>query len=96
MFEAPDAAPPVARNTLKSAPQSEVPQGSSLKTTQPQTDTMPSTVVRIEAMELASNFILKTRLDPRVLSRSEIPVELASFGWFGNPMRQLAASRSLS
>jgi hypothetical protein len=76
-----NAASPVARGTLKSATQSELPQASSLKMTQPQVDTMPSADARIEAIELASNFILKTRLqNPRVLSRSETPVELASFG----------------
>jgi hypothetical protein len=36
---------------------------------------------QIEAIELASNFILKTTLrNPKVLSRSETPVSLASYG----------------
>jgi len=37
--------------------------------------------LQIEAIELASNFILKTSLqNPKVLSRSETPTELASYG----------------
>jgi hypothetical protein len=70
-----NASSPVVRRTLESATQSELPQVTSLKMTQPSAD------AQIEAIELASNFILKTRLqDPRVLSRSETPVELTSFG----------------
>jgi len=37
--------------------------------------------LQIEAIELASNFILKTSLqNPRVLNRSETPIELAAYG----------------
>jgi hypothetical protein len=41
----------------------------------------PSAELQIEAIELATNFILKTQLqNPKVLSRAETPVEFASFG----------------
>lgn len=41
----------------------------------------PSAEMQIEAIELASNFILKSQLqNPRVLSRTETPIEFASFG----------------
>lgn len=59
------AAPPVAA-------------GGSLKPDSPQN---LSSEMQIEAIELASNFILKTTLrNPRVLSRSETPMAVASTG----------------
>jgi hypothetical protein len=52
--------------------------GSSLKPDSPQN---LSPEMQIEAIELASNFILKTTLhNPRVLSRSETPISVASAG----------------
>jgi hypothetical protein len=59
-------------------PQKTVPVVSSL-TPNPQPPTSPE--LQIEAIELASNFVLKTNLqNPRVLNRSETPGELASYG----------------
>jgi hypothetical protein len=52
--------------------------GGSLKPQAPQ-NTSPE--MQIEAIELASNFILKTTLhNPRVLSRAETPIAVASHG----------------
>ncbi len=52
--------------------------GGSLRSDPPQN---PSPDLQIEAIELASNFILKTALhNPRVLSRSEMPVAFAATG----------------
>jgi hypothetical protein len=54
------------------------PAGGSLKPDSPQN---LSSEMQIEAIELASNFILKTTLhNPRVLSRSETPIAVASTG----------------
>jgi hypothetical protein len=55
-----------------------VPVGGSLKPDSPQN---LSSEMQIEAIELASNFILKTTLhNPRVLSRAETPIAVASTG----------------
>jgi hypothetical protein len=52
--------------------------GGSLKPAAPQN---ASPEMQIEAIELASNFILKTALhNPRVLSRAETPIAVASYG----------------
>ena len=54
------------------------PAGGSLKPSAPQN---VSPEMQIEAIELASNFILKTTLhNPRVLSRAETPIAVASHG----------------
>jgi hypothetical protein len=54
------------------------PVGGSLKPDSPQN---LSSEMQIEAVELASNFILKTTLhNPRVLSRAETPIAVASTG----------------
>jgi hypothetical protein len=54
------------------------PAGGSLK---PSTSQNVSSELQIEAIELASNFILKTTLhNPRVLSRAETPTAVASHG----------------
>jgi hypothetical protein len=54
------------------------PVGGSLKPASPQN---LSSEMQIEAVELASNFILKTTLhNPRVLSRAETPIAVASTG----------------
>jgi hypothetical protein len=54
------------------------PVGGSLKPAAPQN---ASPEMQIEAVELASNFILKTALhNPRVLSRAETPIAVASYG----------------
>jgi hypothetical protein len=54
------------------------PVGGSLK---PQAPQNASPEMQIEALELASNFILKTTLhNPRVLSRAETPIAVASHG----------------
>lgn len=54
------------------------PAGGSLKPSAPQN---ASPAMQIEAIELASNFILKTTLrNPRVLSRAETPITVASHG----------------
>ena len=54
------------------------PVGGSLK---PQAPQNASPEMQIEAIELASNFILKTTLhNPRVLSRAETPIAVASHG----------------
>ena len=54
------------------------PAGGSLKPSAPQN---VSPEMQIEAIELASNFILKTTLhNPRVLNRSETPIAVASTG----------------
>lgn len=48
---------------------------------QPSGDAGVSREMQIEAIELATNFILKSQLqNPRVLSRSETPAEFGSFG----------------
>jgi hypothetical protein len=58
-------------------PQQTVPVVSSLTPNPPPA----SPELQIEAIELASNFVLKTNLqNPKVLNRSETPVELASYG----------------
>ena len=55
-----------------------VPVGGSLKPDSPQN---LSSEMQIEAIELASNFILRTTLhNPRVLSRAETPIAVASTG----------------
>jgi hypothetical protein len=55
-----------------------VPVGGSLRSDSPQN---LSSEMQIEAIELASNFILKTTLrNPRVLSRAETPIGVASTG----------------
>jgi hypothetical protein len=47
----------------------------------PETPQNPSSEMQIEAIELASNFILRTALrNPRVLSRAETPIAVASTG----------------
>lgn len=47
----------------------------------PAPPSQPSPELQIEAVELASNFIIKSSLhEPRVLSRAETPVELVSTG----------------
>jgi hypothetical protein len=52
--------------------------GSSLK---PETTEPQSAELQVEAVELASNFLMKTQLhNAKIVSRSETPVELASFG----------------
>ena len=52
--------------------------GGSLRPDAPQN---PSSEMQIEAIELASNFILRTALrNPRVLSRAETPIAVASTG----------------
>jgi hypothetical protein len=46
-----------------------------------ETPTASSPDLQLEAIQLATNFILKSQLqNPKVLSRSETPVEFASFG----------------
>jgi hypothetical protein len=78
----------VKRNGLNNAgdfgiklPSKEVAAASSLKPAQPQTQTTLSPELQIEAIELATNFILKSALqNPKVLSRSETPVQFSSFG----------------
>ncbi|HXW25210.1 MAG TPA: hypothetical protein VEK73_10705, partial [Xanthobacteraceae bacterium] len=63
----------------KTKPQA--PAVASAKTEQPAATTAPSADLQIEAIELATNFILKTQLhNPKVLSRAQTPVDLASFG----------------
>jgi hypothetical protein len=45
------------------------------------TEAIPSPELQIEAVQLASNFIIRANLhNPRVLSRADTPVEFASFG----------------
>ncbi len=52
--------------------------GSSLK---PETNQPQSPELQVEAIELASNFLMKAQLhNPKILSRAETPVELASYG----------------
>jgi hypothetical protein len=52
--------------------------GSTLK---PETNQPQSAELHIEAVELASNFLIKAQLhDARIMSRSETPAELASYG----------------
>jgi hypothetical protein len=52
--------------------------GSTLK---PETNQPQSPEYQIEAVEIASNFLMKSHLhDPHILSSSETPVELASYG----------------
>ncbi len=52
--------------------------GSTLK---PETNQPQSTDLQIEALELASNFLMTAQLhDAKIMSRSETPVELASYG----------------
>jgi hypothetical protein len=66
--------------TVKSAPKvaAAAPAGGSMKPDAPQN---LSSEMQIEAIELASNFILKTTLrNPRVLSRAETPIAVASTG----------------
>jgi hypothetical protein len=60
------------------APPKQTPVVSSL---QPSTGDAASSELQLEAVQLATNFILKTKLqNPSVLSRAETPVEYASFG----------------
>jgi hypothetical protein len=66
--------------SVKSAPKAATaaPVGGSLK---PDTPQNLSSEMQIEAIELASNFILKTTLhNPKVLSRAETPIAVASTG----------------
>ena len=64
--------------SVKLAAKGALPSGGRLKPAPPQN--LPPDM-QIEAIELASNFILKTALhNPRVLSRSETPVAFASSG----------------
>lgn len=71
-----DFAVKLAPKTVAAAPPSGA--GGSLK---PDQSANPSSEMQIEAIELASNFILKTSLrNPRVLSRAETPVAFASTG----------------
>jgi hypothetical protein len=52
--------------------------GSSLK---PETNEPQSAELQVEAVELASNFLMRTQLhNPKIVSRPETPVELASYG----------------
>jgi hypothetical protein len=52
--------------------------GSSLK---PETNEPQSAELQVEAVELASNFLMKTQLhNAKIVSRSETPIELASYG----------------
>lgn len=52
--------------------------GSTLK---PETNQPQSTELQLEAVELASNFLIKAELhNARILSRAETPAELASYG----------------
>jgi hypothetical protein len=52
--------------------------GSSLK---PETNKPQSAELQIEATELASNFLMKSQLhNPKIISRSELPADLASYG----------------
>ena len=52
--------------------------GSSLK---PETDQPQTTELQIEAVELASNFLMRTQLhNPKIVSRPETPLELVSYG----------------
>ncbi|SRR6266540_425736 len=78
----------VKRNGLKNAGDfgirpgaKDVAASSGLKPAPPQPQTAPSPDLQIEAIELATNFVLKSALqNPRVLSRSETPSQFASFG----------------
>jgi hypothetical protein len=66
----PAPAPPPARTATSLTSSGEPPQAPAL-----------SPEMRIEAIELASNFILGSRLqNPKVLPRAETPAEFASFG----------------
>jgi hypothetical protein len=59
-------------------PQSLPPVTSALKSQPPETN---SPEIQIEAIELATNFILKSSLqNPKKSNRSETPVDLASYG----------------
>jgi hypothetical protein len=52
--------------------------GSSLK---PEVNQPQSAELQVEAVELASNFLMRTQLhNPKIFSRPETPVELASYG----------------
>ena len=52
--------------------------GSSLK---PETNQPQTTELQIEAVELASNFLMRTQLhNPKIVSRPETPLELVSYG----------------
>jgi hypothetical protein len=69
-------------NGLASDPMTKAPiasnAGSSLK---PETNSPQSAELQVEAVELASNFLMKTQLrNAKIVSRSETPVELASYG----------------
>jgi len=66
------------RSHSQATPQPEPQVPTTLKAEQPAA-TSPD--LQIEAIELATNFILKSSLqNPKVLSRSDTPVELASYG----------------
>ncbi len=71
-FSAPAAAPQVAQGTVSSNA------GSTLK---PETNQPQSAELQVEAVELASNFLMKSQLhNPKIVNRNELPVDLAAYG----------------